>query len=212
MKILMMLFLMFACFINCNNYSEAELWPNGVVSYTFASNMTDENKISIREVMNIWEISGIKFVETNNGPYIIRMEKNVSCYRSSVGYNRDDANYLIIPVWANKKVDKRTISHELGHCLGLRHEHQRIDRDKYINVLWNNIQEIYKKEFNITDNNLLPDWLEYSYDYDSIMHYFAYMQGSVDDNLPVIDFKEHNVNIHITELDVLKIRNMYNTN
>lgn len=56
--------------------------------------------------------------------------------------------------------------HEIGHTLGLWHEHQRWDRDKYIRIITNNVAN-YRSQFwrQRTDTFELP------YDYGSIMHY-----------------------------------------
>ena len=59
--------------------------------------------------------------------------------------------------------------HELGHILGFYHEHNRIDRDEYIEIIWPNIIHEFGNLFQkiaieVTYNDL-------PYDYGSIMHY-----------------------------------------
>lgn len=39
--------------------------------------------------------------------------------------------------------------HEMGHTVGLYHEHTRKDRDQYVKILWNNIQSGQSYNFNI---------------------------------------------------------------
>lgn len=34
-----------------------------------------------------------------------------------------------------------TILHEFLHCLGFVHQHSSYERDNYINIVWNNIDE-----------------------------------------------------------------------
>ena len=57
------------------------------------------------------------------------------------------------------------IIHELGHLVGLWHEHTRYDRDNNIVMLWRNVQ--YKHNFDkVTRMRLLAP-----YDLSSVMHY-----------------------------------------
>ena len=100
--------------------------------------------------------------------------------------------------------------HELGHALGLLHEHQRPDRDNYIKVFWENILNVYQQNFEIRDNPLIVEE-NYSYDYNSIMHYPAKSFSkndsntlvSLDDNNPI-----NRLDI-LTEMDIQKAQEIY---
>lgn len=59
--------------------------------------------------------------------------------------------------------------HELGHALGFHHEHERPDRDQYVEIHNENIQEKYQIRFIRTDPNQVLTLG--SYDYGSVMHY-----------------------------------------
>ncbi|GFW83250.1 astacin [Trichonephila clavipes] len=65
-----------------------------------------------------------------------------------------------------------TIVHELGHALGLFHEHQRSDRDEYINVYLQNVIANQTHNFKKTESS--KELIFTSYDYSSIMHYGEY--------------------------------------
>ena len=75
------------------------------------------------------------------------------------------------------------------HVLGMLHEHQRKDRDNYVNIQWNNIPYVHDRVF-----MKFPKWdgffgftLDLPYEGKSIMHYHS-TQGSLDGS-PVITSK-----------------------
>merc|ERR1719476_1038162 len=65
---------------------------------------------------------------------------------------------------------KGTVMHEIGHSIGLFHEQSRPDRDNFVNILYGNIIEKNKFNFNKYTTSRI-DSRGTPYDYDSMMHY-----------------------------------------
>lgn len=84
------------------------------------------------------------------------------------------------------------VVHEIGHAIGLLHEHQRSDRDEYVTVLWDNVDPertcgfcVRVQDVGCDQCTLQPGRPVGPYDYDSIMHYFA-TQGAVEPAQPTL--------------------------
>jgi hypothetical protein len=78
--------------------------------------------------------------------------------------------------------------HEIGHAIGLIHEHQRWDRDTYVEVLWNNILSSAQGDF----VKLLSSRTLGYYDFRSIMHYYPLLAstGATETMRPRGDWNE----------------------
>lgn len=148
-------------------------WAESVVPFQFAATLPPKSQLAILDAMQAWEkVTKIRFVEisqNNADKYsdylLFTPTDNLKC-SSYVGRQGGPQIILLGPNCATMNV-----AHELGHALGLWHEQSRNDRDQYINILWENIDEDYRYNF----NQHINDGEDFgNYDYQSIMHYTAY--------------------------------------
>ncbi|XP_029281270.1 meprin A subunit alpha [Cottoperca gobio] len=65
---------------------------------------------------------------------------------------------------------KAIVQHELLHALGFYHEQSRSDREDYVKIWWDQIEEGMEHNFNKYEDDFITD-LNTPYDYESIMHY-----------------------------------------
>ena len=104
-----------------------------------------------------------------------------------------------------------TILHEIGHSIGLLHEQVRPDRDDYIDVVPENIEEGLSLEFEKEEADEV-DTLGVGYDYNSIMHYEPDAFG-IDGKTTLVAL-DPSIQIGgataLSYLDVMKINTLYN--
>ena len=111
------------------------------------------------------------------------------------------------------------VMHEIGHAIGFYHEHSRPDRNKYVEIIYSNIDMIDPKLRN--DYRLLNrsevNSLGVGYDYNSIMHYDRY-RTIVDSNgsyvrLEIIRPRDPNITIGeargLSPLDIIQTNKFY---
>lgn len=193
----------------CKGESPIGKWKNGVVPYYLSGAFTDDEVATIREAMDSWEAEAdVRFVEVSPRASAYKIIKvNQNTWSSSVGENNSDCHMI----FGNGGNVSSHVLHELGHALGLLHEHQRPDRDRFIRILWQNLITQYKTNYELEDNPLITEE-RYDYDYNSIMHYpansfssdgFSNTMESLDSGKPI-----NRLNI-ITTLDADKVREIY---
>jgi Astacin (Peptidase family M12A) len=110
-------------------------WPNGTVPIKFADNISQTQRQIIWSATQDWERNGgMRFVaHTNQEVYALITNKGPgSGCNATLGYFRNEQMPFLNledACWS-----KPIAMHELGHVIGLVHEHQRPDRDDYIDI------------------------------------------------------------------------------
>lgn len=185
-------------------------WPNGMVPFEMSQDLPFMTKLAVMEAIAHWqEKTSIQFVELTN--------KNRHHYRSYISFLPIEGNICSSYVGMQGGMQEINLSlrcstmnvvHEIGHALGLWHEQSRADRSDFIRILWENIEEKYKYNFNqhLTDGNDFG-----TYDYQSIMHYgpYTFSKNGQKTIVPLIDGVEIGQRKQLSEMDIAAIESMY---
>ncbi len=142
------------------------LWPGGIVPYDFDAGVSVEHRRAFVDAANDWStFAAVTFVpRTMQSDYVHVQNMPSGGGFSAVGKVGGAQDFRIGPVAWNRG----TLTHELGHTLGLVHEHQRSDRDSFVVLFPQNLPG------GVLDGNyvLLPNSdNQGAYDFLSVMHY-----------------------------------------
>ncbi len=163
-------------------------WSNKTVYYKYGT-ISKEHKLAMEDAMLTWhnEIPKINFVNIENqnaidqlvalGLYSVvqiydsdELGKNTAGLTFPCGRSIGTFGFLKLKTGLSASEGlKSTCLHELGHLLGLQHEHQRYDRNNYIYVedgvssfsdLWNIIIKNKKVDCSTIINNcVIPEYM-----------------------------------------------------
>lgn len=142
----------------------ARPWEFGLVPITFLDAVTDAERQSFFAACSQWAPAGVVCVARTSEPtYVGVTRDDDGCY-SKVGMGTSGAQTLNLGVGCWRQ---GTIAHELGHTLGMIHEHQRADRDTYVTINLANVEEGTEGNF----TRVITSRLWTPYDFGSVMHY-----------------------------------------
>ena len=139
------------------------LWPEGTVPYIIGNDVSAEQRRDIQLAIHAWNGSTVirLIPRTTEANYVRFSNVESGNCRSQVGMVGEAQEISLPP----DGCPPNAVAHEIGHAVGLWHEHEREDRDLYVTVLTENVDP------------QLVDWYQAKhvaagpYDYASVMHY-----------------------------------------
>lgn len=152
-------------------------WPSGVVPYAISSTMPNQQRVI--DAVNHWntQLAGyIRLVpRTSESSYVLfQSGSGCSSYVGRIGGAQ--------AVTLADGCSTGNAIHEIGHAVGLFHEHTREDRNTFVRVLTENISSTALHNFTQQISNASDIG---TYDYNSVMHYPTYAFSA--NGLPTIE-------------------------
>lgn len=161
-------------------------WPNGIVFYNTGINSgyPTPDKAIVREYLDYLEsVTNLRFWEYT------------SLYPNYISIIGDKNNLSNIGMIGGRQYlrlyNLSALPHEMLHAVGFGHEQGRKDRDQYIVVKWDNIQEKWRYAFEYNHSKFnLPMNDEGTFDFKSIMLYNPYNSFAIDQTKPTMTKKD----------------------
>ncbi|XGW16230.1 hypothetical protein V3C99_001580 [Haemonchus contortus] len=197
------------------------LWRDFTVNYIFNTSLNEDAKGAFLRGANMWtkdtcikfqhydSLQGINDVETlkGYGQDLLIVQAKGGCW-SSLGKTGGLQQISLADACETTSI----AAHEIGHTLGFYHTMSRHDRDKYVVVDYENIQEYWRSQFawQTEEEN---DNFGLDYDYGSIMHYRA-SDAAINRQLPTLmpfdkDYRETLGSPFVSFIDALMLNKLY---
>lgn len=191
-------------------------WPGGCVVWEFGPGLLDTEKNRYIDIMAEWsEKANVRFLEKTVQHSHVKLRSDNSIdgvSHSSVGMQGGEQSIYLEPL-TDENHRKHTARHEIGHTIGLHHEHMRCDRDNFLKISskikLERLGDYYPK---LCGNDVKTSG---SYDFRSVMHYNPLnksttdgsvdLQGSSVENQALLDDSGARHNISVGDADAVNM-------
>jgi len=142
-----------------------QLWEDAEIPYFIHPELAQPERVE-QALAHFEKYTPIEFVPFEGQPDAIVFEpgdKHCYSYLGRVGGHQ--------PIFLSEGCRWPQIVHELMHALGFIHEHSRTDREEYIEILWDNIDEKHHFQFAMVPDLLMETVKGKPFDFQSVMLY-----------------------------------------
>lgn len=138
------------------------LWDSAIIPYGIHADLQGKERVEAA-IRYFNENTVVRFVPIE-GPeedavVFVPDERNCASYIGRIGGMQ--------PIMVADKCGTQELIHELMHALGFVHEHSRVDRDRYLEVVWDNIQADYWPQFAMVPDILIHEYRGRVFDFDA---------------------------------------------
>ena len=183
-------------------------WPNKTIPYAFASGLSEEKKNRVKAAMAHWmSKTEIKFVVVAVQTDFVTIQDAPPGVFCNAALGRQGGEQFMN---VGDTCQIGNIIHELGHTVGLVHEHKRPDRGNYVTVIDANLKNDPVCQSNYAKMNAGGITLG-AYDHGSIMHYpNKDMNCALDPSKNVIDSTQPiGQRLGLSAGDIAAVKTMY---
>ena len=158
------------------------LWPDGIIPYEIEPGFTARALQDIEAAIHEWNSRTVlTFVARTTESSFVQFRPRSSTpsrpgCSAVVGYRASGAR--AVSLRSPQGCGMTAAVHEIGHVIGLRHEHQRKDRDRHIQV--SDVLRTGPSRFSYSSNRPVSG----QYDYASVMHYSGGIE-SIPPGMPI---------------------------
>lgn len=142
-----------------------QLWDRAEIPYLINPELPDPKRVE-RALDYLRQNTPLRFVPYLRQRDAIVFEPGAENCLSGLGRRGG-----LQPIRLSSGCQSQEILHEILHALGFVHEQSRPDRDRYVEILWNNIDPKYHSQFAIVPDTFLEAYKGSSFDYRSVMIY-----------------------------------------
>ncbi|AXT60750.1 peptidase M12 [Aquimarina sp. AD10] len=144
-------------------------WPNNTIIYVLDNSLSSNQRQVTFDAMDEWKNkTNIRFKERTNESFYVTIRNSgaqCNCASASLGVQgtRGTINMGV-------RTGFGVMTHEIGHTLGYLHEQNRSDRDQFVRIFPENIQDGAISQFRVDNNSVNPG----RFDVESIMIYSSF--------------------------------------
>lgn len=116
-------------------------WLNATIPYVISPLYTDSDRAVIAQSIQEWmSKTCIRFIPATSSHHdYLELTPNDGTSNYCYSYIGRQGGRQYVKMYAPTCMSIGQYVHELGHAIGFGHEHQRPDRDSYIDIKWENI-------------------------------------------------------------------------
>lgn len=144
---------------------EPEFWDSPEIPFVIDPHLEEPQRL-VQAILHIQDKTGLRFITYTDQPDAIVFQKGEAHCASPLGRQGG-----LQPIRLHARCSWKEIVHEILHSLGHIHEQSRSDRDGFVDILWDNIDEKFRSQFEALPQAFLGPAAHTPFDYKSIMLY-----------------------------------------